>query len=181
MVPFRFYVCPLIVAFLFLLSPLALAAAEFRILAIPRSERFFTQSITTQARFDQYIKGLQEGLSWPPGPRKDLIAALNRSKCDFSKEALILLSHSENSGMTPVDLETPKLEGENLVCSLKVEKVTGAVTMDIGHHSFALAVDKSRIKTVVFRAPGRHEQVLSTAVDTMSKYFPPANSAGRSF
>lgn len=79
--------------------------------------------------------------------KREIEGVINRSKLDFSKEALVLLPHYEPSGSNRVSFRRPVLEKDILKCKI-TRKVPEVGTDDEASYCFALVVSKSAVKKV---------------------------------
>ncbi|CAN5569015.1 hypothetical protein BH20ACI3_BH20ACI3_03860 [soil metagenome] len=86
--------------------------------------------------------------------RKEFEDALRNANLDFTKEALVLLRHTEGSGSVQVTFETPILQDRILVCEIRGKPIPPGYlgTADMADYSLALAVSKSHISQVELQA-----------------------------
>lgn len=89
----------------------------FRIIPIPKREigysHFWSMVLMSENDIDFFLnKTFTQG--W--NNRREFEDALRNAKLDFSKEALVLLRHTEGSGSVQVILETPVLQDKKLLC-----------------------------------------------------------------
>ncbi|HYF51211.1 MAG TPA: hypothetical protein VEJ63_17480 [Planctomycetota bacterium] len=136
---------------------LAVCAADaepYRSIDVPQQEHgyqnFESKVIKTQAELDAFLKN--PGEAW--NERKKFEEGLKAPKIDFEKEALVLLRHTEGSGSVQVTFEKPKLEGTTLKCKVS-RKEPEIGTADMAYYTFALVVDKTKVKKVEFTSAGK--------------------------
>jgi hypothetical protein len=87
----------------------------------------------------------------------EFVDMLLEAKVDFSKEALVLLRHSEGSGSVKVTFETPVLTDRNLHCEIRGHLFPPGYggTADMAYYCFAVAVSKAQVSQVELQAtPG---------------------------
>jgi hypothetical protein len=133
-----------------------LAAPErqaFRIVPIPRRENgysnFESVAFNSKAELETFLAAASKQPGW--NNRQAFVAALRNANIDFTREALVLLRHSEGSGSVRVNFETPKLVGRKLVCQIRGQALTGGGTMDMAYYCFAVVVSKSAVSEVELR------------------------------
>jgi hypothetical protein len=132
----------------------------FRSIAIPDGDisyrTFNPQVIESQAEMDRFLERpigvFQPGpdgefypLSWRENPA--FMQAIQEANIDFDREALVLLQHTVSSGGIDVTLDTPQLQGEALISTIRVSRFTGG-TAAFETYGFALAVSKAAVKEV---------------------------------
>ena len=80
--------------------------------------------------------------------------ALLNAKLDFSKEALVLLRHTEGSGSVKVEFGTPILKDQTLLCEIQGKAIPRGYggTADMAYYCFAVAVSKAHVSKVELRA-----------------------------
>jgi hypothetical protein len=134
-----------------------LAAQErqaFRVIAIPNKEtgysNFESVAFNTKAEFESFRAGTSKQLGW--NSRQAFADALHDAKIDFTREALVLLRHTEGSGGVRVNFETPTLIDRKLVCQIRGKALRGAGTADMAYYCFAVVVSRSLIDEVELRA-----------------------------
>ncbi len=93
--------------------------------------------------------------------RPEFVDALRNANLDFTKEALVLLRHTESSGSVQVVFETPILQDRKLLCEIRGKPLPPgyAGTADMAYYCFAVAVSKSAVDQVELQAiEGRFPQ-----------------------
>jgi hypothetical protein len=127
-------------------------AQSFKIIPIPTRENgysnFASIVIMSKADLDSFLTETSRQIGW--NNRQGFEDALLNAKLDFSKEALVLLRHTESSGSVQVTFETPILQGRNLVCEIRGKPIPPGYggTADMAYYCFAVAVSKSQISKV---------------------------------
>jgi len=133
----------------------------FRTVPIPKREHGYSGLdsvvIDSQAGLDGLLKKVKAGDGWNEGAK--FIAAVKEAKIDFSKEALVLLRHTEGSGSNRVEFSNPKLRDGTLQCEI-IRKTAGIGTADMAYYCFALAVKKTAVKKVELWIAGREPVVV---------------------
>ncbi|MBA3514125.1 MAG: hypothetical protein H0T77_07115 [Pyrinomonadaceae bacterium] len=86
--------------------------------------------------------------------RKEFEDALRNANLDFTKEALVLLRHTEGSGSVQVTFETPILQDRILLCEIRGKPIPPGYlgTADMADYCLAVAVSKSHISQVELQA-----------------------------
>jgi len=86
--------------------------------------------------------------------RPEFVDALRNANLDFTKEALVLLRHTESSGSVQVVFETPILQDRKLLCEIRGKPLPPgyAGTADMAYYCFAVAVSKSAVDQVELQA-----------------------------
>lgn len=136
----------------------------FRTVPIPEREHgysgFESVVIDSQTGLDALLKRVKAGEGWNDGAK--FIAAVKEAKIDFSKEALVLLRHTEGSGSTRVEFSNPKLRDGTLQYEIirKTVEIGMVGTADMAFYCFALAVKKTAVNKVKLRIAGRKPVVL---------------------
>jgi hypothetical protein len=129
---------------------------SFRVIPIPTREHgygsFESIVFRSQKDLDSFLTGPSTQGGW--NNRKGFEDALLNAKVDFSKEALVLLRHTEGSGSVKVTFETPILQGRNLICEIKGTPIPPGYmgTADMAYYCFAVAVSKADVNQVELRA-----------------------------
>ena len=129
---------------------------SFRTIPIPIREHgyntFESIVLTSPKDLDSFLKDTITKGGW--NDRQGFEDALLNAKLDFSKEALVLLRHSEGSGSIKVTFETPVLKDRTLVCEIQGRRVPPGygVTLDMAYYCFALAVSKAHVTQVELQA-----------------------------
>ena len=132
------------------------SAESFRIIPIPAREHgynnFSTVAFMSQEDLDSFLNDTSKQMGW--NSRQHFEDALLDAKLDFSKEALVLLRHTEGSGSVQVTFETPFLRDRNLLCEIKGQPIQPgyAGTADMAYYCFAVAVSKKEVSNVVLQA-----------------------------
>ena len=135
------------------LQAAAQAPQPFRLISIPNREHgygnFESIALNTKADFDSFIAGTarQSGCN----SRAAFVDALRNANIDFTREALVLLRHTEGSGSVRVTFETPTLVDHKLVCQIRGKALTGGGTMDMAAYCFAVVVSRSAVTEVELR------------------------------
>ena len=84
--------------------------------------------------------------------RQEFEDALRNANLDFTREALVLLRHTESSGSVQVVFETPILQDRKLLCEIRGKPLQGGGTADMAYYCFAVAVSKSAVDQVELQA-----------------------------
>ncbi|HYW69749.1 MAG TPA: hypothetical protein VE961_01865, partial [Pyrinomonadaceae bacterium] len=133
-----------------------LAAQErpaFRVIPIPQREdgydNFESIAFNTKAEFESFLTGAapQIGRTHPQA----FIAELKKADIDFTREALVLLRHTESSGSVQVTFETPTLADRKLICQIRGKPVNGIGTGDMAYYCFAVVVSRALVGEVELR------------------------------
>ena len=155
-------VMKIILCFLLLAIPIHVDRATnegpepFRIVPIqPREHGYSTFesiAIRSESELDAFLKDTAKKIGW--NHRQVFEDALLNAKVDFSKEALVLLRHTEGSGSVKVDFETPVLKGRNLLCEIKGRPIPDGFggTGDMAYYCFAVVVSKEQVNQVELQA-----------------------------
>jgi hypothetical protein len=108
--------------------------------------------IMSQKDLDSFLTGTSTQIGW--NSRQAFEDALRDAKLDFSKEALVLLRHTEGSGSVPVTFETPFLRERALVCEIRGRPIPSGYggTADMAYYCFAVAVSKAHVSEVMLLA-----------------------------
>ena len=121
----------------------------FRVIEIPKRElgysNFETMAITSKEDFDTLFREMTQ-LGW--NNRQGFQDALIAAELDFNQETLILLRHSEGSGLVQVSFEPPVLRDKTLLTEIRGAPLRGLGTGDMAYYCFALAVSKSLVNQV---------------------------------
>jgi hypothetical protein len=129
---------------------------SLRIIPIPIREHgysnFHSIVFTSQDDLDSFLTDTSTQIGW--NSRQAFEDALLSAKLDFSKEALVLLRHTEGSGSVQVTFETPVLKDSTLFCEIRGKPFPPGYggTADMAYYGFAVAVSKSRVRQVEFQA-----------------------------
>ena len=101
---------------------------------------------------DSFLTEQSRQIGW--NHRQGFEDALLNAKVDFSKEALVLLRHTEGSGSVKVTFETPILKDRNLICEIQGKPIPPGYggTGDMAYYCFAVAVSKAHVSQVELRA-----------------------------
>jgi hypothetical protein len=128
------------------------SAQPFRAIPIPTREHGYTNfesiAIRSDDELDSFLRSLSVQRGWNnKGGFED---AVRDVKVDFSKEALLLLRHTEGSGSIPVVFETPVLQARKLIFSIRGKLLPPGYlgTADMAYYCFAVAVSKSHVSQV---------------------------------
>lgn len=153
----KIVLCCLLLAILFYPGQLTDESAEaFRIIPIPPREHGYNNfaSIVFKSKkdLDSFLTDTSTQIGW--NNRKAFEDALLNAKVDFSKEALVLLRHTEGSGSVKVAFETPVLRDRNLLCVIRGRPIPPGFggTADMAYYCFAVAVSKAQINKVELQA-----------------------------
>ena len=131
-------------------------AQSFRIISIPPREHGYNSfdSIVFRSKkdLDSFLTNTATQIGW--NHRQAFEDALLDAKVDFSKEALVLLRHTEGSGSVKVSFEKPVLKGRTLVCEIQGKPIPPGYggTGDMAYYCFAVAVSKAHVSQVELRA-----------------------------
>ena len=131
------------------------SASSFRIIPIPTREngysKFASMVFMSKKDLDSFLTKTTH-VGW--NKRQAFEDALLNAKLDFSKEALVLLRHSEGSGSVKVAFETPILDDRNLLCEIRGTPIPPGFggTGDMAYYCFAVAVSKAQVSQVELRA-----------------------------
>jgi hypothetical protein len=140
---------------LFLQAPPSAAQERppFRLIPIPNREHgygnFESIALNSKAEFDSFIAGTSKQGGW--NSHAAFVDALRNANIDFTREALVLLRHTEGSGTVRVTFETPTLVKRKLVCQIRGKALTGGGTMDMAYYCFAVVVSRSAVSEVELR------------------------------
>ena len=144
----------LLTVFLQSVSLIAPEGQAFRVIPIPKRENgysnFESVVFNTKAEFETFLAGTSRQVGW--NGRQAFADALQNANIDFTREALVLLRHSEGSGSVRVTFETPTLVDRKLVCQIRGKALTGGGTMDMAYYCFAVVVSRSLVSEVELRA-----------------------------
>ena len=153
----KIVLCCLLLAFLFHPGQVTDDSAQsFRVIPIPTRENGYGnfESIVFMSKkdLDSFLTNTSTQIGW--NNRQGFLDALLNAKVDFSKEALVLLRHTEGSGSTKVTLEAPVLQGRTLVSEIEGKPFPPGYggTDDIAYYCFAIAVSKAHVSQVELRA-----------------------------
>ena len=131
-------------------------AQPFRIVPIVKKENgyggFETVALRSQKEFDDFLKATTTQHGW--NYRQKFEDELRSANIDFSKEALVLLRHTEGSGSVKVEFKTPVLEGKKLICEIEGIPIPPGYlgTGDMAYYCQAVVVSKADVSQVEFRA-----------------------------
>lgn len=123
----------------------------FRIIPIPKREfgygDFGSMVLMSENDMDSFLKKTFTR-SW--NDRQEFEDALHNAKLDFTKEALVLLRHTEGSGSVEVIFEKPVLQDSKLLCEIRGIPIPPGYggTTDVADYCFAVAVSKSRVSLI---------------------------------
>src|SRR5687768_15497822 len=118
----KIVLCCLLLAIFFLPGHVIDESAQsFRIISIPTKENGYSNfaSIVFMSKkdLDSFLTDTSAQSGW--NNRQGFEDALLNAKVDFSKEALVLLRHTEGSGSVKVTFETPVLQERKLLCEIQ--------------------------------------------------------------
>jgi hypothetical protein len=129
---------------------------SFREIRIPVRDdgyqNFQSMVIMSKEELDSFLKDTLTQIG--TGPRQQFEEALVNANVDFSKEALVLLRHTEASGSVQVTFETPVLRGRTLVCEIRGKPFPpgSGGTTDMAYYCYAVAVSKAHVDLVELQA-----------------------------
>ena len=130
------------------------SSQPFRIVPILKRENgystFESIAIRSQSELDSFLKATASQLGW--NHQRVFENSLRDANIDFSKEALVLLRHTEGSGSVQVEFKTPVLQGRKLVCEIKGVPLGGLGTGDMAYYCLAVVVSKAEVSEVEFQA-----------------------------
>jgi hypothetical protein len=132
------------------------SAQSFRIIPIPIRETGYSNfaSIVFMSKkdLDSFLTDTSTQIGW--NNRQGFEDALLNANLDFSKEALVLLRHTEGSGSVQVTFETPILQDRNLLCEIRGRPIPPgyAGTGDMAYYCFAVALSKAQVSQVELQA-----------------------------
>jgi len=142
----------LLLAILFHPSQSNERAQSFRIIPIQKGEigysNFASRVFMSKNDLDSFLKDASTQTGW--NNRQEFEDALHSANVDFTKEALVLLRHTEGSGSVQVTFETPILQDGRLLCEIQGRPIPPgyAGTADMAYYCFAVAVSKSAVSEV---------------------------------
>jgi hypothetical protein len=150
----KLFLTSLLVTLVFQAGPLAAQERQaFRVIPIPNREsgysNFESVALNTKAEFESFLAGTSKQPGWNSRPA--FVDALQNAKIDFTREALVLLRHSESSGSVRVTFETPTLGDRKLVCQIRGKALTGGGTMDMAYYCFAVVVSRADVGELELR------------------------------
>ncbi len=131
-------------------------AQAFRTIPIQKREtgysNFASIAFMSKDDLDSFLKNTSTQLGW--NNRQEFEDALRNAKLDFTKEALVLLRHTEGSGSVQVTFETPILQARKLLCEIRGKPIPPGYggTADMAYYCFAVAVSKSAVSQVELQA-----------------------------
>jgi len=123
----------------------------FRIIPIPKREigysHFGSMVLMSENDMDSFLNKTFTQ-SW--NNRQEFEDALRNAKLDFTKEALVLLRHTEGSGCVEVIFEKPVLQDRKLLCEIRGIPIPPGYggTADVADYCVALSASKSRVSHV---------------------------------
>ena len=146
----KIMLCCLLLATLFHPGQLTNKSTQsFRVIQIPKRggySNFESIVLMSEHDMDSFLRKTATHVG------QEFEDALLNAKLDFSKEALVLLRHTEGSGSVQVTFETPILQGTNLLCEIRGKPLQGGGTDDMAYYCFAVAVSKSAVSQVELQA-----------------------------
>ena len=168
----KIMLCCLLLATLFHPGQLTNQSTQsFRIIPIQKGEHGYSnfESIVLMSKkdLDSFLTDTSTQIGW--NNRQEFEDALLNAKLDFSKEALVLLRHSEGSESVKVTFETPILQDRNLLCEIRGRPIPPGYggTADMAYYCFAVAVSKAQVSQVELQAS---KAVFPHAVSLRSFY-----------
>lgn len=129
---------------------------SFREIRIPVRDdgyqNFQSMVIMSKEELDSFLKDTLTQMGWHN--RREFEDALVNANVDFSKEALVLLRHTEGSGSVQVTFERPVLRERSLVCEIRGKPFPpgSGGTTDMAYYCVALAVSKAYVDLVELQA-----------------------------
>ena len=145
------------------------SAQSFRVIPIPTRENGYSNfesiAFMSRAAMDSFLTDTSAQLGW--NNRQLFEDALLNARVDFSKEALVLLRHTEGSGSVQVTFGTPALQDRNLVCEIQGRPIPPGYggTADMAYYCFAVVVSKAQVSQVELQAfQGLSERRLAPIV-----------------
>jgi hypothetical protein len=148
----KIMLCCLLLATLFHPGQLTNKTTQsFRVIPIPKRggySNFESIVLMSKDNLDSFLKDTSTRVS------PEFVDALLNAKLDFTKEALVLLRHTEGSGSIQVTFETPILQGRRLLCEIRGKPLPpGSLgTADMAYYCFAVAVSKAHVSQVELQA-----------------------------
>ena len=148
---------------------------SFRVIPIPRRDHgynnFASIAFKSKEELDSFLKDPSLQIYW--NNRQEFENALHDAKVDFTKEALVLLRHTEGSGSVQVTFQTPVLQDTKLLCEIRGKAIPPGygATADMAFYCFAVAVSKSAVSQVELQAVsgGFSERRLPPIVFTITE------------
>jgi hypothetical protein len=126
----------------------------FRVINIDASDNgyqyFDSMAITSSQDFKTFLEEVSQHQSYWSN-KESFVNTLLNANVDFNREALILLRYTDPYGAGRVPLESPILKEKTLVCEIRRE-IVGAGLGIVAYHGFALAVSKSLVDKVQWKA-----------------------------
>ena len=129
---------------------------SFRVIPIPNRENGYSNfaSIVLMSKkdLDSFLTDTSTQIGW--NNRQKFEDALRNAKLDFTKEALVLLRHTEGSGSVQVKFDRPILRDGKLLCEIRGIPIPPGYlgTADMAYYCFAVAVSKSQVTQVELQA-----------------------------
>lgn len=152
----KIIICCLLLAMLLPVSQSTDQSTQpFRTLPILKREHGYStfESIAIQSQNDleSFLKATAK-VGW--NHRNVFENTLREAKIDFSKEALVLLRHTEGSGSVKVDFKTPVLQGQKLLVEIEGIPIPPGYggTGDMAYYCLAVVVAKARVNQVELQA-----------------------------
>lgn len=152
----KMVVWALLLAILFHPDLMEQSHQPFRTIPIPKRENGYSNfaSIAFMSReaMDAFLADTSTKIGW--NNRQEFEEALLNAKVDFSKEALVLLRHTEGSGSVQVTFEKPELQDRKLICAIRGRPIPPGYggTADMAYYCFAVVVSKSEVSQVELQA-----------------------------
>jgi hypothetical protein len=136
-----------------------------RLIDIPFEEHgysnFESQVIRSQLQLDRFLERVaQQEESW--NERDRFMHALRHGGVDFSREALVLVRHTEGSGAVEVRYRRPYIRARALTCRI-VTRTPPACTCDMAYYCAAFVVPSERVDLVEVVVDGKVSAVLPVA------------------
>src|SRR5258705_4212888 len=173
----KIMLCCLLLATLFHPGQLTNKSTQlFRVIPIPKRggySNFESIVLMSEHDMDSFLRKTATHVG------QEFEDALLNAKLDFSKEALVLLRHTEGSGSVQVTFETPILQGTRLLCEIRGKPPQGLGTADLASYCFAVAVSKAQVSEVELQAieggfPERHlAPIFLPIIETAIKVLQP--------
>ena len=145
-------------------------AQGFRIIPVPARDngysRFQSTVITDEAAWRSFRNEAVAVRGW--NHRRQFFRGVDEGAVDFTREALVLLRHTEGSGSVAVEFQPPIVENGHLRTVIKT--ATPLIgTADMAEYCFALAVSKDMIESIslwIDPAEGEARQVTKLSIGT---------------
>lgn len=124
----------------------------FRAIPIPVSSGFTSQVISSRPAMDRFLSTTSTP-AWIGSDREAFLRAIEQSRVNFDKEALVLIQHGEGSSGILVSLDPPRLESNQFLSTIR--RGGGVTTHDAVDYTFAFVVSKSQVDEVRIDVEGK--------------------------